>query len=408
MGKKKKHEEHENLERWLVSYADFITLLFATFTALYALSVADLAKMKDVAQSIRDGFQEQSLISGIESIIQGKPSSSNPVSTQKGEGDGLLGKHESLTYTKGEVKKAKNTVANLKKAVADINAAINAKFSKGKGKGADGAGVRGVELAVQERGIRVSFDSTLLFEPGSATLKSESKKALDAIADNLKSMSATNFIHIEGHTDNQRIASALYPSNWELSAARSSTVVRYLISNHSYRGDHLAAVGYGDTRPFTSNVTPQGRAMNRRIDIIVYSQLVGKAVDVSSQYSTEDTLIKAVDQENNIKVIIHHDDKPQPGDGPTIQEDSLRDSTIESNPKIPIKPGENDPEPVKEDKPAASTSHSGDKGKKGEKAAVVHEEIDLGKFKPKRNPGQYKSTKAKNEHDSTVVHSQDQ
>jgi chemotaxis protein MotB len=301
MGKKKKHEEHENLERWLVSYADFITLLFATFTALYALSVADLAKMKDVAQSIRDGFQSQSLISGINSIIQGKSAPSantNPMSKETGEGEGLLGKHDSLTMTKGDTKKTKNAVKNLKKTVTAVNAAIQGLKGKSGGGGNDPSlKTPGVELSVQERGIRISFDSSLLFDPGSASLKKEAMVALGGLAPELYDMSKTNFIHIEGHTDNTPISTGTYPSNWELSSARASSVVRFLIGKHNFDATHMAAVGYADTRALTTNTTPQGRAKNRRIDIILYSYEAGRNVDVRGQYFNEETLVKSEDGE---------------------------------------------------------------------------------------------------------------
>lgn len=301
MGKKKKHEEHENLERWLVSYADFITLLFATFTALYALSVADLAKMKDVAQSIRDGFQSQSLISGINSIIQGKSAPSantNPMSKETGEGEGLLGKHDSLTMTKGDTKKTKNAVKNLKKTVSAVNAAIQGLKGKSGGGGNDPKlKTPGVELSVQERGIRISFDSSLLFDPGSALLKKEAMVALGGLAPELYDMSKTNFIHIEGHTDNTPISTGTYPSNWELSSARASSVVRYLVGKHNFDATHMAAVGYADTRALTTNATPQGRAKNRRIDIILYSYEAGRNVDVRGQYFNEETLVKSEDGE---------------------------------------------------------------------------------------------------------------
>lgn len=319
MGKKKKHEEHENLERWLVSYADFITLLFATFTALYALSVADLAKLKDVAQSIRDGFQSQSLLSGIESIINGQsqPSASTtPASKQTGEGEGLLGKHDSVTFAQSEVKKVQETLTTLKK---DIQAANTAMLGKGAGKGkgaGEGGGKdkskkRGVELSVQDRGIRISFDSTLLFEPGSAALREESKPVLGGIAKDIADFSKTNFIHIEGHTDNTPISTAIFPSNWELSSARASTVVRYLIGSHHFEPSHMAAVGYGETRPFTTNLTEEGRSKNRRIDIIVYGQAAGKAVDVRRQFAMEDRLVKTEnDAENQSLPTIPNSVKP--------------------------------------------------------------------------------------------------
>src|SRR5690349_3203056 len=118
MAKKAKHPEHENLERWLVSYADFMTLLFATFTALYALAQTDIAQLKDVSEAIREGFEEQSIMSGIKTVLQGKsPPNRNPdpLSSEKGAGDGVIGKYESMTYKPGEVKSIQKLADELSK-----------------------------------------------------------------------------------------------------------------------------------------------------------------------------------------------------------------------------------------------------------------------------------------------------
>lgn len=327
MGKKKKHPEHENLERWLVSYADFITLLFATFTALYALAQSDLSKLKDVSAAVRDGFQEQSIMSGIKSIMQGKspPSDNpNPIASEKGAGPGVIGKYDSLTYQPGEVKKVEKTYKQLKTDANEINAKLKKEAAQkkqagagggdkgkdGKGSGGEAQGStdlkgthapnlgeeeknppKGIDIAIQERGLRVSFDSRLLFKPGTAILKQESEATLDTIAKRLLPYNYTNVIHIEGHTDDQPISSAIYPSNWELSAARASTVVRYLIRKHGFNPKSLVAVGYGDSQPIATNMTPEGRAKNRRVDIIIYSKKVGDETTPSVQHNKEQTLL---------------------------------------------------------------------------------------------------------------------
>ena len=120
MGKKKKHPEHENLERWLVSYADFITLLFATFTALYAMAQQDLSKMKDVSKAISQGFHEQSLIHGVKSILN-KGGEDSQGSGEGGSGDGVIGAYKSLTYTPGEVEDVEENYRDLKTAVKKVN-----------------------------------------------------------------------------------------------------------------------------------------------------------------------------------------------------------------------------------------------------------------------------------------------
>ncbi len=299
MGKKHKHPEHENLERWLVSYADFITLLFATFTALFAIASADLAKMEDVSAAIRQGFQDQSLITGIKSIIQGKSppaDNPNPLSSEKGAGAGVIGQFESMTYLPGEVKAAERTVSELMGLLAEINENIekNAKQGGPPQIGEDDQGApRGVELSVQARGIKVSFDSSLLFESGSAALKPEARKMLGEVSERLKPYSGRNLIQVEGHTDNVPIASAVYPSNWELSTARASAVVREMVKKHGFDPAYMSAAGFADSRPIADNKTTEGRQKNRRIDIILYSKMAGNEADPKRQYQRETSVIRS-------------------------------------------------------------------------------------------------------------------
>ncbi len=341
MARKHKHPEHENLERWLVSYADFMTLLFATFTALYALAQTDISKLKDVGAAIRDGFEEQSLISGIKSVLQGKsPPNHNPdpISSEKGAGSGVIGKYESMTYMPGEVKSVKKLADELTKSLKDINREIqadNAALPKSGGKGSGpekgqgpaqsglqedaSAPIRPVEASVQERGIRISFDSRLLFGPGSATLKASGWKFLDTVADRLKQFD-NNRIHVEGHTDSQPISTIMFPSNWELSGARASSVVRYFIDRHQFNPVSLVAVGYGSTQPLASNDTPEGRSKNRRVDLILYSEKVGNLVSPRVQYMKEEPLSTKSDSPDKpqeiLPVLPSHARDPKYNDGP--------------------------------------------------------------------------------------------
>lgn len=308
MARKHKHPEHENLERWLVSYADFMTLLFATFTALYALAQTDAAKLKDVGAAIKEGFAEQSIINGIKSILEGKsPPTENPdpISSNKGAGAGIIGKFDSMTYQPGEVKSTQHLVDDLTSDLKQLNKTLQqAKSMQGKlgqsgtgpgaeglGTGADGKGsspaeaeekagakkkeasvdpLQQISLSYQQRGIRISFDSRLLFEAGSAALRPVGLHFLDVIAQRLKKFDNRRF-HIEGHTDSSGIASAMFPSNWELSSARASRVVRYFIDRHQFNPASMVAVGYGSTQPIADNRTAEGRTRNRRVDIILYN-----------------------------------------------------------------------------------------------------------------------------------------
>lgn len=335
MAKKKKHPEHENLERWLVSYADFITLLFATFTALYAMAQNDMAKLKDVSEAIREGFQQQSLLNGIKTIFQGQSApSDNPkaISKDKGAGAGVIGKYESLTYQPGEVKRVEEVYEDLKKDVNKINEETEAAAKtqspgqtegsgQTKGTGSETKGehapnvtpdtelpAKGISVSIQERGMKVSFDSRLLFDGGSANLRPAGLNALDAISKRLLAFNTTHIIHIEGHTDNQPIRSVQFPSNWELSAARSSSIIRYMISKHGFSPKSLAAVGYGDSRPIASNTSAEGRRQNRRVDFIIYSRLIGEKVNPTLQYNKQTDLIEAeARDENNEKLELEGD-----------------------------------------------------------------------------------------------------
>lgn len=308
MAHKKKHPEHENLERWLVSYADFMTLLFATFTALYALAQTDAAKLKDVGAAIREGFSEQSIINGVKSILDGKsPPTANPdpIASDKGAGAGVLGKFDSMTYMPGEVKSTQHMVDDLTSDLKNANKAIQQAMAqavkakaleKGMGEGLQpkaGSTVedpdtplRPVEVAFQQRGVRISFDSRLLFTTGSAKLQPAGMKVLDVVAKRLKAFDNRRF-HIEGHTDATGIATTLFPSNWELSTARASGVVRYFIDRHQFNPAAMVAVGYGSTQPLADNRTSEGRTRNRRVDIILYNAQESMKLNPRVQFLNE-------------------------------------------------------------------------------------------------------------------------
>ncbi len=323
MAKKAKHPEHENLERWLVSYADFMTLLFATFTALYALAQTDAAKLKDVSEAIREGFEEQSIMSGIKSIMQGKSAPNrnpDPLSSEKGAGPGVIGKFDSMTYKPGEIKSVKKLADQLSQDLKDLNRelkadadAMKANEAAGKGgtnvpalaKGIEDASVpiRQVEAAVQERGIRISFDSRLLFDAGSATLKPTGWKFLDTVAERLKKFDHDR-IHVEGHTDAQPISTLIYPSNWELSASRASSVVRFFIDRHEFNPASLVAVGYGSTQPISNNATPEGRSQNRRVDLILYSEKMSQMLNPRTQFLQEQALSTKSDDPGKPKEVL--------------------------------------------------------------------------------------------------------
>lgn len=124
-----------------------------------------------------------------------------------------------------------------------------------------------LSVEMNERGLVIRVLESTLFELGSADIKPEARQTLDLIATQL--VEVPNQIRIEGHTDNLPISTARFPSNWELSTARASSVVRYLITNHGLPPDQVSALGFGEYRPLVPNDTPQNRARNRRVDIVI-------------------------------------------------------------------------------------------------------------------------------------------
>lgn len=227
MAKKKKLEEQENLDRWLVSYADFITLLFAFFTTMYALASINEGKYRVVSDSLSMAFN-QSGATGRESM---KQETSEP----------FISSAFKKTFT-GDYKKLHTAFAGLEKD-------------------------NKIYMSIEKRGVVVSLSEQIIFEAGKADILDNAKAVIDDIAMVLKQM--PNHIKIEGHTDNIPINTPQFPSNWELSAARALNILKYMLDVHGFNPGKLSATGYGEFRPFAPNDTLDGRAKNRRVDIVI-------------------------------------------------------------------------------------------------------------------------------------------
>ncbi len=221
MRKKKRQDEPENVDRWVVSYADFITLLFAFFTTLYAISHVDAVKLDRFAGSMKSALKSQTTPTSSSSLIEG-------------------------------IKPINYEDARLEKEIRSV-------FEKS-------GIIEGVVISRDERGVLISFGDTVLFEPGSAEIKPEAQSLIASVAGIIRQ--TRNTISIEGHTDNTPIRSSRYTSNWELSAARATSVLASLLQDHQLKPERFSASGYGEYRPVTSNTTPDGRTKNRRVDII--------------------------------------------------------------------------------------------------------------------------------------------
>ena len=222
---------HENHERWIVSYADMLTLLFALFVVLYATSDANPHKLEQVRESIDRAFSV--------GVLQG-------------------GQGTSAIFQGGGIAPGINQVK-----AQDMDTISQAVSAFAEAKGLQGK----IQIREDVDRITISLADNLLFASGSAELKPGSQDVLAEVAAVLATL--PNEPRVEGHTDNVPVNSVDYATNWELSAARASTVLRFLVERGGLNAARMELAGYADTHPIADNTTSEGRALNRRADIVV-------------------------------------------------------------------------------------------------------------------------------------------
>jgi chemotaxis protein MotB len=250
MARQKPHEEHENLERWLVSYADFMTLLFAFFVVMYAISSVNQGKYRVLSDSIVQAFQEKQTSDKMINMT----AKNNSILPGTGR---PIGKAAPMKGVPG--KKENAETEHMKSIAKDVVGAMSSLVQQGQ-----------VKVTQSARGITVEINASTLFPSGEATLQPASSQALAAVA---KVLAETdNPIQVEGHTDDQPIKSPVYPSNWELSSARAASVVR-LLAEQGVPPGRMVAVGYADNKPLDTNATPDGRARNRRVNVLILNKV---------------------------------------------------------------------------------------------------------------------------------------
>lgn len=256
MARKKKEEPHENHERWLVSYADFITLLFAFFVVMYALSTVNEGKYRILSDSLIQAFRNVNT------------NTSSPVQVVVAPPIPSVQKSAPNRAQDAAKQKQRDKMRNVAKDIMEVMAPL---IAEGK-----------VRVLETSRGVTIEINDSILFSPGQAQLHPQLVKALRAIADVLV---PTDFpITIEGHTDNVPIKTAQFPSNWELSAVRATTVLR-LFADTGVAPERLTAIGYADTRPVEPNILADGRARNRRVSILIDSSIPenGRELNLDAQ-----------------------------------------------------------------------------------------------------------------------------
>jgi chemotaxis protein MotB len=242
---RRKKRKSVNHERWLVSYADFVTMIFALFVVLFSSARKDVARQTDMAAAIASAFTQLGLFA---------PHTTAPPLTAQ-----MSASAQSIAVVPNNVSdfvgtaQQRTDLLNLKKRLETELAPEIAKQT--------------ISLRLSKEGLVISLLEAGFFDSGSAMYKTDSEPIIARIASRLKPL--PNELRIEGHTDDVPIHSSQFASNWELSTARATTIARLLIEQFQFDPQKLSAAGYGQYRPFTSNSDEVGRAHNRRVDIVV-------------------------------------------------------------------------------------------------------------------------------------------
>jgi chemotaxis protein MotB len=257
MRRRKRRSSHSNHERWLVSYADFITLLFAFFVVLYASSQVDKKKVGKLAFAIQAAFQEMGVFQGSTAAMP--IDVANPMTfntspaiedTERTASLGWIASHPDASLDPGL------EVGDLAELQSELETAFASEIKR-----------KEIAMHREPDGLVISLREAGFFESGSAQMKSASQAAFDRIASMMRERDYR--LRIEGHTDNAPIHNSQFPSNWELSTSRATEIVRLLIVREGFGPARLSAAGYAEYYPVATNLTTEGRAMNRRVDIVI-------------------------------------------------------------------------------------------------------------------------------------------
>jgi len=236
---RKKQAAPENHERWLVSYADFITLLFAFFVVMFASSQADKAKASQVSAAVREAL-EQGKFGGAVAGLLGRtinakkpPTDAPPKPAAPPAGNG-----------------------NLEGSLSTLTKELQSEIATGK-----------VKVTLEPRGLVISLREAAFFPSGDDTILPSADESLQKIATAIRKL--PNAVRLEGHTDSIPIHTPRFHSNWELSAARGIAVLEFLTTHYQIPADRMCIAGYADTLPVEPNDSAEGRAHNRRVDIVI-------------------------------------------------------------------------------------------------------------------------------------------
>ncbi len=252
MARRKKHAAHENHERWLVSYADFITLLFAFFVVMFASSQADKGKAQQVSESVKRALEENQVATAIAGILGG-------AADDKGKGNAMMRGPGGTKKGADEPAPSATKIVELLPSERFLSQELKEDIESGK-----------VTIEMTGRGLVVSLREAAFFQPGDDSIAAPAYQTISKIAESIRQL--PNPVRLEGHTDSIPIHNSRFRSNWELSAARAIAMLEILTFEFELPHRRFAIAGYADTAPLDSNETEIGRAHNRRVDVIILNQ----------------------------------------------------------------------------------------------------------------------------------------
>jgi chemotaxis protein MotB len=281
MSRRRKHASHANHERWLVSYADFITLLFAFFVVLYASSQVDKRKVGKLSMAIQVAFQELGVFQASTTQVPIDPEAPMPFSeTQAIENAQRTASLGRIVSRPAGLLVGGTENGDLAQLEHELQTALAAEIQRQE-----------IAMRREPDGLVISLREVGFFESGSAQMKSASEAAFDRVATMLRQRNYR--LRIEGHTDNVPIHTAQFSSNWELSTARATEIIRLLIVRDGFAPNLLSAAGYAEYHPIASNATAEGRGTNRRVDIVILGHALADAPVVSMEPQLEQPLLPA-------------------------------------------------------------------------------------------------------------------
>jgi chemotaxis protein MotB len=235
MARKKKHPEHVNHERWLISYADFVTLLFAFFVVMFASSQVDRSKAAKVSEAFSKAMHIEILPNSGNAIMEERSTAPKPEDT--------------ITVVDGlppELEAVKKTLVEERKKVEALT---------------------GMEIIEGENELVLRLSENVFFDSGDDKVKEVAQRAMLSVAESVRNRKV--YLRVEGHTDDRPIRTSRFRSNWDLSTARSTAVINELAGRGHIEPERLSAAGYGEFHPIAPNTTPEGRSQNRRVDLVI-------------------------------------------------------------------------------------------------------------------------------------------